>query len=91
MSSSDNNREKVLEEFRNAWKQEVTKKHTKGQTDDTTVKEGVVEDSISELVEQTESVTLEKPPVTAMEHYILATDLERQGKLGKGNFMINCI
>lgn len=96
MGSFDNNlnseqkREQVLEEFRNAWRQEVKEKHNQDKIPQTS-KEEVhnnkkgEEESIATLIETTESLTTkEKEPITAMDHYVTAVDNERQGKLGKG-------
>lgn len=87
-SNNNNNPEKVLEEFRNAWKQEVQKKHvqpesssTKSAAEQQTVTE---EKSVTDLIDKTEALTTQQTPVTAMDHYIIAVDHERQGKLGQG-------
>lgn len=88
---AESNKEKILEEFRNAWKQEVKRKHEKTEhikessgsveKEDTTT-----EKSIGDMVERTESLTTndQAAPVTALDHYVIAVDNERQGKLGKG-------
>lgn len=98
-SSSISQQEKVLEEFRNAWKQEVKQKHVhdKDKSGGSSSSKGLVkekevdttkEESIAELIEATESLTTtgeSHVPVTAMDHYVIAVDNERQGKLGKGS------
>jgi hypothetical protein len=91
-SSSKCVQEKVLEDFRNAWKQEVKRKHhsheqsnSSGKSSEKEKVDTTKEESIAELIEQTESLaSSDKPPVTAMDHYVIAVDNERQGKLGKG-------
>lgn len=87
---SDQQREQALEEFRNAWRQEVKEKRNHEKIP-TSSKQVTVqhnkgeEESVANLIESTESLTTnEKAPVTAMDHYVLAVDNERQGKLGKG-------
>lgn len=80
MSDSTNNQ--ALEEFRNAWKQEVQKKQVVEKAQEAS--SSATEDSVADIIEQTESLTTTSVPVTAMDHYIIAVDNERQGKLGKG-------
>lgn len=91
--------EQALEEFRNAWREEVKEKHSHDhdmQQLDTckTVKEPIEnnkeESSIAKLIEETESLSTAKTsvPTTAMDHYVIAVDDERQGKLGKGRINI---
>ncbi|KAI8348271.1 hypothetical protein BD560DRAFT_450351 [Blakeslea trispora] len=95
-SSTDNKnkleqQEKDLEEFRNAWKKEVKEKQSQvmhKQEDDSskpTEKHKPGEEVIDNLIEQAESLTTtdNSEPVTAMDHYVIAVDNERQGKLGK--------
>ncbi|KAI7896758.1 uncharacterized protein EV154DRAFT_584922, partial [Mucor mucedo] len=74
-----------LEEFRNAWKQEVQKKHIaeKPQDKGEGSSNSTVEHTVDDIVEKTESLTTNDTPVTAMDHYVIAVDNERQGKLGK--------
>lgn len=96
-SNSNNNTEKALEEFRNAWKQEVQKKqvYEKPKENDTlTEPKKVEEEGVAEIIDKTESLNV-GTPVTAMDHYVAAIDNERQGKLGPGNtfiffFFIKC-
>lgn len=99
MGTIDNDAEKehVLEEFRNAWRQEVKRKHThdteprasSSKDKQTLQHKKSEEESVVDLIEQTESLTTKEKavPVTAMDHYIIAVDDERQGKLGRG---MNC-
>jgi hypothetical protein len=92
-STSSNNtvQGKVLEDFRNSWKQEVKLKHhsheqssSSGKASEKEKVDTTKDESIAELIEQTESLaTSDKAPVTAMGHYVIAVDNERQGKLGK--------
>ncbi|KAI8084144.1 uncharacterized protein B0P05DRAFT_636303 [Gilbertella persicaria] len=83
---SNEQQEKALEEFRNAWRQEVESKqghdpHAEAPEQQQQQQE---EASIAALIEQTESLAVDQPePITAMDHYVLAVDNERQGKLGK--------
>ncbi|CAO3622013.1 unnamed protein product [Mucor hiemalis] len=88
--ATDINKERVLEEFRNAWKQEVKRKAEKpvpGKDSSSKEKEDTTtEKSIVDMVERTESLTTNDQataPVTALDHYVIAVDNERQGKLGK--------
>lgn len=82
----DASNDKVLEEFRNAWKQEVQKKHveTPQQEGGESSSHSNVEHTVDDIVEKTESLTTHDTPITAMDHYVIAVDNERQGKLGKG-------
>ncbi|KAL7318409.1 hypothetical protein PS15m_001659 [Mucor circinelloides] len=87
--------ENALEEFRNAWRQEVKEKHShdkhpdepssSGKEKDTSHRNKDEEKAVADLIERTESLTTieEAVPVTAMDHYVMAVDNERQGKLGK--------
>lgn len=91
--ATDINKERVLEEFRNAWKQEVKRKAEKpvpGKDSSSKEKEDTTtEKSIVDMVERTESLTTndqDTAPVTALDHYVIAVDNERQGKLGKGEY-----
>jgi hypothetical protein len=95
MSSPDINKEKVLEEFRNAWKQEVQNKAPKNNfqkpSSSSEEKEDItIENGIAEMVERTESLTTKESgaQITAMDHYVIAVDHERQGKLGKGKYFL---
>lgn len=88
--------ENVLEEFRNAWRQEVKEKHrhekhpeehsSLHKEKDTSHHMKGEEEVVADLIERTEALTTteEAVPVTAMDHYVVAVDNERQGKLGKG-------
>lgn len=79
----DASNDKALEEFRNAWKQEVQKKHI---FEPPQASSSTLEPTIDDITEKIESLsTTETVPVTAMDHYVIAVDNERQGKLGKGN------
>lgn len=82
--------ENELERFRNEWRQEVKEKHqiqdTKHKNKESATEKplSTAESSLSDMVDKAESLTLEKAPMTAMDHYMLAVDNERQGKIGKG-------
>ncbi|CAO3699112.1 hypothetical protein G6F70_007016 [Rhizopus microsporus] len=84
-----NRQEQELEEFRNAWRQEVRQKNQQQQTRENKPsiaekRPSVAESSLAEIIDKAESLTLtDKEPVTAMDHYVLAVDNERQGKLGQ--------
>jgi F-box protein 9 len=92
--NSDIPQEQALEEFRNVWRQEVKEKlshdHEKqpesSKNDKKSIDKNKEEVSIANLIEETESLTTTETsvPVTAMDHYVIAVDNERQGKLGKG-------
>ncbi|KAG0748871.1 hypothetical protein G6F57_003115 [Rhizopus arrhizus] len=81
--------ENELERFRNEWRQEVKEKHqiqdTKHKNKESATEKplSTAESSLSDMVDKAESLTLEKAPMTAMDHYMLAVDNERQGKIGK--------
>lgn len=90
-SNNNSNPEKVLEEFRNAWKQEVKKKHVRDKPESgTTLAQTKQEDTLIEeeglakVIDKTKTLDI-NTPVTAMDHYMIAVDNERQGKLGQGN------
>ncbi|GAA5805807.1 hypothetical protein HPULCUR_011333 [Helicostylum pulchrum] len=88
-SNNNSNPEKVLEEFRNAWKQEVKKKHVRDKPESgTTLAQTKQEDTLIEeeglakVIDKTKTLDI-NTPVTAMDHYMIAVDNERQGKLGQ--------
>ncbi|KAG1047169.1 hypothetical protein G6F46_004143 [Rhizopus delemar] len=84
-----NEQENELERFRNEWRQEVKEKHHiqdtkhKDKEPATEKRLSTAESSLSDMIDKAESLTLEKAPITAMDHYVLAVDNERQGKIGK--------
>ncbi|KAI7902843.1 uncharacterized protein BX663DRAFT_508609 [Cokeromyces recurvatus] len=92
---TSNQQEKVLEEFRREWREEVKEKHKHDSKSFMTTKDNKEplhkpreEESMVNLNEKTESLTIQtkeenNKPVTAMDHYIIAIDNERQGKIGK--------
>jgi predicted DNA binding CopG/RHH family protein len=91
--NTDIPQEQVLEEFRNTWRQEVKEKHShdhEKQAENSKKADKSIDNkeeaSIANLIEETESLTTTETsvPVTAMDHYVIAVDNERQGKLGKG-------
>lgn len=98
MGSTDKitDQENALEEFRNAWRQEVKEKHSHEKHPDEPSSSSKEKDAshhlkgeeevVADLIERTEALTTteEAVPVTAMDHYVVAVDNERQGKLGKG-------
>lgn len=89
-----NRQEQELKEFRNAWRQEVRQKNQQQQTRENKPsiaekRPSVAESSLAEIIDKAESLTLtDKEPVTAMDHYVLAVDNERQGKLGQGTTLL---
>ncbi|KAL0138459.1 hypothetical protein V8B55DRAFT_1515081 [Mucor lusitanicus] len=97
MGSTDKitDQENALEEFRNAWRQEVKEKHSHEKHPDEPSSSSKEKDAshhlkgeeevVADLIERTEALTTteEAVPVTAMDHYVVAVDNERQGKLGK--------
>lgn len=92
-----NRQEQELEEFRNAWRQEVRQKNQQQQTRENKPsiaekRPSVAESSLAEIIDKAESLALtDKEPVTAMDHYVLAVDNERQGKLGQGTLLFSCL
>ncbi|KAI9266019.1 hypothetical protein BY458DRAFT_512851 [Sporodiniella umbellata] len=79
-----NDRESDLEKFRNEWRQEVQKKPP----GDKKVKEqwqqpAAASSSVLDVTEKIETLSVENKPVTAMDHYLLAVENEREGKLGQ--------
>ncbi|KAG2234498.1 hypothetical protein INT48_004877 [Thamnidium elegans] len=80
-SNNNSNPEKVLEEFRNAWKQEVKKKHVHDKPESSTLAQTKQENTLTEeegldkVINKTEALTI-NTPVTAMDHYVIAVDNE---------------
>ncbi|CEP10010.1 hypothetical protein [Parasitella parasitica] len=94
MNTLDVEQEQALEEFRNNWRQEVREKHSRNkqpevpssEKQDCLTHNTSEEESIADIIDHTKSLATteeEKEPVTAMDHYVIAVDNERQGKLGK--------
>ncbi|KAI8636253.1 hypothetical protein BD408DRAFT_426433 [Parasitella parasitica] len=101
MNNLNVEQEQALEEFRNTWRQEFRKKQSLDEqpTDSSTKEQDFLrrskreENSTADIIERTESLKTteeEKAPVTAMDHYVIAVDNERQGKLGEALNSYSC-